>query len=106
MSTAELHTGSLPISKEVVSWQKFGRAYECPVLLCPEGEGGFSVHALTLPGAISQGETEQEALDNIKEAILGLIEEHFARGNAIPWRAVEVDDIPKDAKKRWILVNA
>ena len=53
MSTVELRTGSVPFGKEdVTSWRKFGRAYECPVLLCPEEEGGFSVHALTLPGAL------------------------------------------------------
>jgi predicted RNase H-like HicB family nuclease len=108
MSTAELRTTSLPIDKEevVFSWQEFGRAYECPVLLCPEEEGGFSVHALTLPGAVSEGESAEEALANIAEAIQLLIEGCTESGIAIPWRAVEVDDIPRGAKKRWILVDA
>ena len=105
MSSAELRTGAM-VAEPSVFWQRFSKAYECPVLLCPEAEGGFSIHALTLPGAISQGETEQESLDNITEAILGIIEEHIARGNPIPWRPVDVDDVPKGAKTRWILVNA
>jgi len=35
-------------------------------------EGGYSVQCLELPGAISQGETQEDALANIKEAI-GLV---------------------------------
>ena len=32
-------------------------------------EGGFTVYAPSLPGCISEGETEEEALQNIREAI-------------------------------------
>ena len=39
------------------------------VILEPESEGGFSVSVPSLPGCASQGETEQEALVNIREAI-------------------------------------
>jgi predicted RNase H-like HicB family nuclease len=42
------------------------------VILEPQDEGGFTVRCLELPGAISQGETKEEALANIKEAI-GLV---------------------------------
>ena len=39
------------------------------VILEPQEEGGYTVQCLELPGAISQGETKEEALKNIKEAI-------------------------------------
>ena len=39
------------------------------VLLGKQKEGGYTVQCLEIPGAISQGETKKEALDNIKEAI-------------------------------------
>jgi predicted RNase H-like HicB family nuclease len=42
------------------------------VILEPQDEGGYTVRCLELPGAISQGETKEEALANIKEAI-GLV---------------------------------
>lgn len=43
------------------------------VLLEPAEEGGFVVKCLELPVA-SQGETKEEALSNIKEAIEGYID--------------------------------
>lgn len=39
------------------------------VILEPQKEGGYTVHVPSLPGCISQGETKEEALKNIKEAI-------------------------------------
>jgi predicted RNase H-like HicB family nuclease len=35
----------------------------------PQYEGGFTVQRVEIPGAISQGETREEALATIKEAI-------------------------------------
>jgi predicted RNase H-like HicB family nuclease len=42
---------------------------ELKVILEPQIEGGFTVHVPSLPGCVSQGETREEALANIKEAI-------------------------------------
>ena len=39
------------------------------VILEPQEEGGYTVYVPLLPGCVSQGETKQEALDNIIEAI-------------------------------------
>ena len=38
-------------------------------VLLKESEEGYSVSCPGLPGCWSQGETEQEALDNIRDAI-------------------------------------
>ena len=54
--------------KVVVDGQTFS------VVLTPDLEdGGFTVQCREIPGAISEGETEHEALDNIIE----VLEEHF-----------------------------
>jgi len=44
------------------------------VILRVEREGGYSVQCLELPGAISEGDTKEEALKNIREAIKGYLE--------------------------------
>lgn len=39
------------------------------VILEPSEEGGFTVYVPSLPGCISEGNSREEALNNIKEAI-------------------------------------
>lgn len=39
------------------------------VVLEPSDEGGFTVYAPSLPGCLSEGETVDDALKNIQEAI-------------------------------------
>jgi predicted RNase H-like HicB family nuclease len=68
------------------------------VALLEEAEGGYSVIALNLPGAASQGETKEEALANIRDAAIGCIEEYEASGEAVPWVDVSQEDIPAGAK--------
>lgn len=43
------------------------------VYLEPQPEGGYTVTVPALPGCISEGETKEEALQNIKDAIRGCI---------------------------------
>lgn len=45
------------------------KGHKFTVVLREEDVGGYSVRCVELPGAISQGETREEALKNIKEAI-------------------------------------
>ncbi len=78
--------------------------YECRALLCPEAEGGFSAHAIRLPGVVSQGESVDEALKNISEAFQGAISVYLEQGNEIPWTDAEIDR-PKGWIERWILVH-
>ena len=48
---------------------------EYPIIVEPDQEaGGFVVFCPTLMGCVSQGETEEEALDNIKDAIKTYLE--------------------------------
>jgi len=39
------------------------------VVLEPSEEGGFTAYVPSLPGCISEGESEEDALANIQEAI-------------------------------------
>lgn len=51
-----------------------------------EKEGGFSVWVPSLPGCASQGETFEEAVNNIKEAIALYLEDE---------KVIEPDDVRK-----------
>ena len=58
----------------------------------------------TLPGVVSQGETEREAVANITEALQGVLEQYLAEGMAIPWS----DDYEIDGEVelvRQVLIN-
>jgi predicted RNase H-like HicB family nuclease len=39
------------------------------VVLEPSEEGGYTAYAPSLPGCISEGDTREQALSNIREAI-------------------------------------
>ena len=59
------------------------------VILIPDEDGGYMVEVPSLPGCYSQGDTEAEALANIKEAIELHIEDMIAVG----------EDVPDDARQ-------
>lgn len=48
--------------------KKVAKVFQYTAIFEPEEVGGYSVTVPTLPGCISQGETFEEALKNIKEA--------------------------------------
>jgi predicted RNase H-like HicB family nuclease len=54
------------------------------VILEPAEEGGYTVYVPSLPGCVSEGDTYQEALDNIREAIQGWLEVAREFGDEIP----------------------
>lgn len=46
-----------------------GEKMKLKVVLEPSDEGGYTVYVPALPGCISEGDTLEEALSNIREAI-------------------------------------
>jgi predicted RNase H-like HicB family nuclease len=78
-------------------WESFEHetAFECRVILLPEAEdGGYSAHCVNLPGVISQGETAQEAIENIIEAFRETVLHYREAKATIPWKLVIVDRLP------------
>jgi predicted RNase H-like HicB family nuclease len=80
-------------------------SFRCQVHIRPEEEGGFSVYAATLPGAVSQGDTEAEALANITEALEGILLTYLEADRPIPWserpRPLEAGET-----QHWVEVHA
>jgi predicted RNase H-like HicB family nuclease len=61
------------------------QAYDFKVLLEPDEEaGGYIVTCPALPGCYTQGDMVDEALENIKEAILLCLEDMIALGRTDP----------------------
>jgi predicted RNase H-like HicB family nuclease len=57
------------------------------VVLEVDPDGGFVVYIPALPGCISEGETREEALANIREAAQLYIEECVESGHPVPTEA-------------------
>jgi predicted RNase H-like HicB family nuclease len=86
-------------------WQK-SNGYRFHILLISDDAASVSAIVLNLPGIGSCGETEEEAMVNVKEAIQGALEEYKVSGRAIPWKDTSGEVIPRGAIQKWIVVNA
>jgi predicted RNase H-like HicB family nuclease len=65
------------------------------VVVLEQGEDGYLVaECPALPGCVSQGRTRQEAIDNIREAIQGIIEVRRQRGLPIPEETLVEVEVP------------
>ena len=64
---------------------------EYPVVLEPDETGGFVVYCPTLKGCVPQGETEEEALENIRDAIVTYLHSLEDLKKVTPMRIVHVD---------------
>lgn len=67
-------------------------------ILEQEPDGGFVVSVPALPGCISQGDTREEALANIRQAIQLYLEDCRAAGETLPDEAgkefIEIEATP------------
>src|SRR5438105_3997964 len=90
--------------EDIMEWSK-SDAYRVEVRFQAEHSGGFSVYSPELPGAVSEGETFEEARRNIEEALSSIVSSYRDAGESIPW----VEDAPpatKDEIRKWIIFRA
>lgn len=57
------------------------------IILEQEGDGGFVATVPALPGCVSQGDTRDEAIANIREAAELYIDDCVASGDPVPTEA-------------------
>ncbi len=91
---------------DVLTWAAPRNLYRCHICLTRDEQGVVSAVVLNLPGCGSCGDTVDEAIQNVREAILGVIESHIEAGERVPWVNSILTQIPKGATQRWIVVNA
>jgi antitoxin HicB len=58
--------------------------YKVPLLLSPQPEGGFTVTSPLLPELITEGDTVEEALENVQDALAAVVEVYADLGRAFP----------------------
>ena len=63
------------------------------IFLYPDEDNYIIAEVPSLPGCVSQGETRQEALQNIQEAITLHIEVLRERGESIPEDKIEITSV-------------
>jgi len=70
------------------------------VILEPAEEGGYVIYAPSLPGCVSEGDTYEEALKNIKEAIAAWIRVSKEFGDEIPSSDVIIETVQVSTSER------
>ena len=58
--------------------------YKVPLLLSPQPEGGFTVTSPVLPELITEGDTAEEAMGNVRDALAAVIELYEDLGRSLP----------------------
>lgn len=101
--------GSMSVRKPVIKFGErtsFPKAYRCHLAIVREDDSSFSAIVVNLPGVGSCGDSEDEAVANAREAIIGALESYNEDGAKIPWVISTHESIPEGAKTKWILVDA
>jgi antitoxin HicB len=58
--------------------------YKLPLVLDPQPEGGFTVTSRLLPELVTEGDSVEDALDNVRDALVAVIQAYHEMGRALP----------------------
>jgi antitoxin HicB len=65
--------------------------YKVPLVLEPQPEGGYTVTSPLLPELVTEGDSLDEALVNVKDALSAVLEAYKDLGRTIPVNAQIAD---------------
>ena len=70
--------------------------YKLPLVFDPQPEGGYTVTSPLLPELFTEGDTVEDALENVKDALAAVIELYHDTGKMLPphleWMRSEVQE--------------
>ncbi len=72
--------------------------YKIPLLLTPQPEGGYTVTSPLLPEFVTEGDSLNEALENVQDALAAVIELYQDMGRSLP----ENTHIPDAKSPVWL----
>ena len=58
--------------------------YKIPLILTPQPEGGYTVTSPLLPELVTEDDSLDEALENVKDALVAVIEIYQDLGRSLP----------------------
>jgi len=65
--------------------------YKIPLVLTPQPEGGYTVTSPFVPELVTEGDTVEQALENVKDALAAVIETYADLGRRLPKNALIPD---------------
>jgi antitoxin HicB len=76
--------------------------YTISLLLMPQPEGGYTVTSPLLPELVTEGDTVEEALSNVKDALAAVVEIYEGRGRLLR-RRTRASPMSRDPSglRRW-----
>ena len=63
--------------------------YRVPLVLAPQDEGGYTITSPILPGLVTEGDTLEQALENVRDALRATLELYEDTGKALPTGLVQ-----------------
>lgn len=66
--------------------------YQVPLILEPQPEGGFTVTSPALPELVTEGDTLDEVMANVPDAVKATVELYEDLGRPLP-AALQVEDL-------------
>ncbi|MHB8974841.1 MAG: type II toxin-antitoxin system HicB family antitoxin [Pirellulaceae bacterium] len=72
--------------------------YKIPLVVTPQVEGGYTVTSPLLPELVTEGDTVEEVLENVRDALTAVIETYKDLGRCIPQMAI----IPDESGPVWL----
>lgn len=58
--------------------------YKVPLILTPQTEGGYTVTSPLLPELVTEGDSISEAMENVNDALVAVIEIYEDTGRPLP----------------------
>ena len=65
--------------------------YKVPLVLTPQPEGGYTVTSPLLPELVTEGDSLDEALASVKDALAAVVEAYADLGRALPQNTLIAD---------------
>ncbi len=72
--------------------------YKIPLVLTPQPEGGYTVTSPLLPELVTEGDSLDESLENVKDAFRAVMELYEELGRSLP----ENIQIPDEKSLVWL----